>query len=261
MTFKLIQYEVIDDVASITLDDPARRNALSRDMGREVLAALVHAGKQARAVILRGAGNTFCSGANLGEGGFDLTDPERDVGRGLETVMNPLILELKMLAVPLIVAMRGPAIGIGASVAMMGDIILAAPSAYFMFSFRAVGLVPDGGAAWLLSRAIGRVRAMDLMLSGRRFTAQEAQVAGLITRILPDDTLDDAAMTQAQDLASGATAALAMIRASVWSALETDFASQLACDRELQMRAGRTADFVEGVTAFREKRSPKFQGR
>jgi 2-(1,2-epoxy-1,2-dihydrophenyl)acetyl-CoA isomerase len=155
---------------------------------------------------------------------------------------------------------RGAAAGIGCSIALMGDIIIASENAYFLQAFAGIGLVPDGGAAFLLTRAIGRTRAMELMLLGERLPVGTALDWGLVNRVVADAELDEAALAMARRLAAG-PAALATIRRATWAALELDFAGQLAAEVRDQSAMGETADFREGVTAFAMKRAPRFTGR
>lgn len=261
MSYEKIDYALTDGVAFVRLNQPDTLNAMSREMGRELGDAIDRAATEARALVIGSVGRAFCSGANLAEGGFDLADPERDAGIGLETIFNPMILRLRDLPIPFITAIRGAAAGVGCSIALMGDIIIAGRSGYFLQAFRHVGLVPDGGSAYLLARAIGRVRAMELMLLGTRYPAEQALTDGLITRLVDDEAVDETALGLARELAGGPTRALALLRQAAWSALDAPLHEQLALERDLQRQAGRGDDFAEGVSAFREKRKAIFTGR
>jgi 2-(1,2-epoxy-1,2-dihydrophenyl)acetyl-CoA isomerase len=179
----------------------------------------------------------------------------------LDDVFNPMIRRLRDLPVPLVTAVRGAAAGVGCSIALMGDVIVAGRGAYFLQAFCNIGLVPDGGSAYLLSRAIGRVRAMELMLFGERFPADKAFDAGLVTRLVDDDEVDAVALELAHRLAQGPTRALSLIRKAAWAALDSGLDDQLDYERQLQCDAGRHEDFIEGVTAFVEKRPARFSGR
>ena len=173
--FKCIEFEIKNTVAYIRLNQPEILNAMSADMGEEIMTALEDGVRSARAIVLTGNGRAFCSGANLSGGGsVDLSDPYRDMGIRLEYLFNPMFLKIRDLPVPFITAVKGPAVGFGCALALMGDIIVAAESAFFLQSFCNIGLVPDGGAAYLLSKSIGRVKAMELMLLGERYPAAKA---------------------------------------------------------------------------------------
>jgi 2-(1,2-epoxy-1,2-dihydrophenyl)acetyl-CoA isomerase len=258
MTYTKIIFELEGDVAIIRLNDEKTLNAATAQMADEIQDALHKAVRSARALVLTGAGRGFCSGVNLGD---VPQTPGFDVGRVLETHFNPLMLTLKALPMPFITAVNGAAAGIGCSFALAGDIVLASEKAFFLQAFRQVGLIPDGGAAYLLTRAAGRVRAMEMMLLGERIPAQKALEWGLVNRVLPPAELEAGALALARDLAAGPTKGLAAIRALCWDALETDYKSQLERERVLQREAGLTADHREGVRAFFEKRPPRFEGR
>jgi 2-(1,2-epoxy-1,2-dihydrophenyl)acetyl-CoA isomerase len=258
--YEFIDYAADGDVAVIRLDNPSALNALSQRMGTELNHALDRAGSEARAIVLGSHGRAFSAGANLTSGDIDLNDPDRDIGQFLDSVFNPMIRKMRDLPVPLITAVRGAAAGVGCSIALMGDAIVAGRSAYFLQAFCNIGLVPDGGAPYLLARAIGRVRAMELMLFGERYPAEKAYEAGLVTRLEDDEDVDAVALDLARRLAGGPTRALSLIRKSAWAALESTLDEQLDLERQLQREAGRTEDFTEGVAAFVEKRPARFRG-
>ncbi len=260
MTYTKLLYELAGDVAVIRLNDPAVLNAMSTPLGLELLDALRRAETEARAILIGAEGRAFCSGANLAEGGFDLADPDRDAGVRLESIFNPMILGMRASRLPIVTAVKGAAAGVGCGIACAGDMIVAGESAYFYQAFRHVGLTPDGGSTYLLSKAIGRVRAMEMMLMGTKIGAAQALDWGLINRVVPDDRLDEEALKIATELAKGPRA-LGLIKASAWAALESSLEDQLARERSFQREAGQTEDFVEGVASFREKRPAAFKGR
>jgi 2-(1,2-epoxy-1,2-dihydrophenyl)acetyl-CoA isomerase len=259
MSYRKIIYERQGDVAVITLDEPQTLNAVGAEMVHELADALTLAETTARAVLLTGAGRGFCSGANLSSD-FDVDAADWDAGADLERLGNPLVRQLRGLTIPLVTAVNGPAAGIGCSIALSGDIILGAESAYFLLAFRHVGLVPDGGLSFMLARSVGRVRAMEMMMLGERLTARSAFEWGLITRLVPDDQLRDAALGIASGLAAGPTKALSLIRRIGWAAAEGDFEAQLQLERASQREASGTQDHREGVKAFLAKRKPRFEG-
>jgi 2-(1,2-epoxy-1,2-dihydrophenyl)acetyl-CoA isomerase len=249
-----------DEVAIIRLADPSTLNAISFEMAEELKSALEEASCSTRAVLLTGEGRGFCSGANLAAG-VDPEAPGYDCGLPLERHYNALMLRIRELPIPIVTAVNGVAAGGGSSLALSGDIIVAAESAYFLQAFRGIGLVPDFGAAFLLTHAAGRPRAMEMMLLGERIPARQALEWGLVNRVVPDAELAEVALKIATSLAEGPTAALGMIRRLGWAAAADSFEEMLALERQLQRDAGRTADHREGVKAFLAKRPAKFTGK
>ena len=260
MTYENVLYALDCGVARIALNDPATLNAGSEQMGRELVHALDRAAGEARAVLLTGEGKGFCSGANLADATAILADPRRDVGALLDVAFNRVIVAMKTLELPVVTAVRGPAAGVGCGIAMAGDIIVCGEGGYFLQAFRHVGLVPDGGSSWLLSRAVGRVRAMEMMLLGERLYGPKALEWGLVTRVVPDNQVEETAMTMARELAAG-PASLALIKRNAWAAEDSSLETALINERMGQREACRSEDFVEGVKAFGEKRKPDFKGR
>ncbi len=259
MAYDWITYALTDGVARIALNDPKTMNAANPDMGYELVDAFDRAAQEARAVLLTGEGKAFCSGGNLAAAAEILDDPRRDFGEQLEVSLNAVLVAIKRLDMPVVTAIRGAAAGYGAGLAAAGDIIMMGEGAYFYLAFRHVGLVPDGGATYLLAKAVGRVRAMELMLLGEKLKAAKALDWGLANRVVPDDELDDAAMAMARELAAGPRS-LGMMKRMAWEALDSGFESALDTERRMQREAGRSGDFIEGVTAFGEKRKPEFRG-
>ncbi|MBY0564496.1 MAG: enoyl-CoA hydratase/isomerase [Hyphomonadaceae bacterium] len=256
-----VQYELEGAVARIVLNDPATLNAVDPLMVTELKDAFERASREARCALLTGAGRGFCSGANLNANERAVDEQGRiDAGDRLEKQYNPFILQLRDLPIPLITAVNGVAAGIGCSFALMGDLVFAGESAYFLQAFRRIGLVPDGGSTFLLPRLVGRARAMELMLLGEKLPARQAAEWGLIYRCAPDAELMQMAMERAAELASGPTRALGLIRRLAWASSDNTLESQLAAERDAQRHAGHSPDFVEGVTAFLQKRPAKFTG-
>jgi 2-(1,2-epoxy-1,2-dihydrophenyl)acetyl-CoA isomerase len=265
LAYQKIKLETDGPVAVITLNDPATMNAAGVDLVQELTDAFkrLAAGEVegARAVVLTGAGRGFCSGANLAGGGpaNRSAGGQVDAGSALETVYNPFVTSLRDLPMPFVTAVNGAAAGVGCSMALMGDLIVAGESGYFLQAFRRIGLVPDGGSTYLLPRMIGRARAMEMTLLGERVPAAKALEWGLINRCVPDADLMSEAMTLARQLAEGPMA-LKLIRKLMWASLDAEFAEQLTAERQAQALAGRTADFQEGVAAFLQKRPAVFKG-
>lgn len=259
MSEPLVTYALADGVARIALNDPKRLNAISEEMGGVLLDCLRKAAGEARAVIVTGEGKAFCSGANLDDAVELLKDPEPDGGGQLERVFNPAVLAMRDMDQPVITAIRGVTAGVGCGIAMAGDLIVCSETAFFFHAFSKVGLVPDGGSSWLLSRAIGRVRAMRLMLLGERLGAQQAFEWGLVSQVVPDAELDSTVMDLAKALAKGPKS-LATIKRLAWQGLESDLETALAAERIGQGNATKTQDFREGTQAFFDRREPRFTG-
>jgi 2-(1,2-epoxy-1,2-dihydrophenyl)acetyl-CoA isomerase len=264
MAYAKILVAATDGVATITLNDPATMNAAGIDTVTELADAFRRVAEgefDARAVVLTGAGRGFCSGANLSGGGPAARSQNGGGGAGaaLETHYNPFITLVRDFPMPIVTAVNGAAAGVGCSLALMGDLIIAAESAYFLQAFRRIGLVPDGGSTYLLPRMIGRARAMEMTLLGERISAPKALEWGLVNRVVPDFELIAEATKLAHELANG-PASLGLIRKIMWRSLDADFAEQLADEARTQNEAGRTKDFIEGVKAFLEKRPAQFSG-
>jgi 2-(1,2-epoxy-1,2-dihydrophenyl)acetyl-CoA isomerase len=247
------------DVAVIRLNDEKSLNAASSQMVEELLDALGRAALANRAILLTGVGRAFCSGANLGT--VDFHHPDYDAGALLESHFNPLMLAIRGLPVPIVTAVNGPAVGVGSTIALSGDLVLASESAYFLQAFRRIGVAPDSGTAYLLTRSVGRARAMEMILLAEKISAQKALDWGLINRVVSPAELETAALNMATELAAGPTKTLAEIRKSCWHALDADFQAQLQNERVVQRVVGGTADHREGVAAFFAKRPAVFTGR
>jgi 2-(1,2-epoxy-1,2-dihydrophenyl)acetyl-CoA isomerase len=262
MDYTKIKLSSDGDVAIIAFNDPSTLNAAGVDTAEQLIDAFkaVSTGDNAaRAIILTGEGRGFCSGANLSGRGGGSGGP-KGAGAALVTHYNPLVKMIADLPVPFVTAVNGAAAGVGCSLALLGDIIVAGESAYFLQAFRRIGLIPDGGSTWLLPRMIGRARAMEMTLLGERLPAAKALEWGLINRCVPDAELMPTALGFAHELAKG-PASLGMIRKAMWAAMDADFEAQLAYEAQAQNKAGDTADFAEGVTAFLQKRPAVFTGR
>ncbi len=259
---KLALFEQVGKVGIIRLNNPDTLNAVSPEMCEQIDAALDQCVASCRAMVLTSVGRAFSSGANLSseEGVFGNTS-EVDVGATLETHVNPLMRRLVKFEIPWISAVRGAAAGVGCSLALAGDMIVASETAYFFLAFSRVGLVPDGGSPWMLTRTIGRPRAMELMFMGEKLSATTAMEWGLINKIVPDDQLDQAAIAIATRLASGPTKSYRLIRQLCWNALNHDLDASLNAERIAQRDASRTEDAREGVRAFLEKRAAEFTGK
>lgn len=259
MSYVSILAESVGDVAIIRLNDEKSLNAISPQMVEELLDALREASRSKRTIVLTGVGRAFCSGANLGSVTYENSE-SYDAGVLLESHFNPLMMMIRDLPVPFVTAVNGAAVGVGSTIALAGDLIIAAQEVYFLQAFRRIGVIPDAGTAYLLTRSVGRVRAMEMMMLAEKLPAQRALDWGLINRVVAKGDLETAFIGLASDLAAGPTRALAEIRKSCWHALEADFAQQLARDRIVQRAMGHTADHREGIAAFFDKRPAVFTG-
>ena len=256
----LVKSEFVNHTAILRFNDPAALNAMSLAMVEALGAALDECeAKSVRAIVITGEGRAFCSGASLTGGDLSVgAGGGFDAGAGLESHYNPMMMRLRNLPIPFVTAVHGAAAGIGCSLALIGDLIVADSTAYFLQAFRNIGLVPDGGSPFLLASAAGRPRAMEAMLLGERIPAQTANEWGMINRLVPEGKDIEVATELANKLAEGPRVTLAMIRKLAWGALETSFADQLAAERTAQNHAGHGAEFREGVSAFIEKRKARF---
>lgn len=260
-----ILLETVGDVVVMTLNDPSVLNAFGQKLREDMTVAMdqVEAGT-ARCLVITGAGRAFCSGANLN----DPDRPPRDraaEARGeakgdLETWYNPMFMRLRALSIPVVTAINGMAAGAGMSLALTGDIRIAARSASFLQAFARIGLVPDCGSSWLLPRLVGMARAMELSLLAEALPAETALAWGLINRVEQETDLMPKAMQLAHRLASGPKS-VGMIRQMYWQAMDNRYSEQLDLEAKLQTKAGMTRDFEEGVAAFREKRPARFTGQ
>jgi 2-(1,2-epoxy-1,2-dihydrophenyl)acetyl-CoA isomerase len=248
-------------VAVLRFNDPKTLNAASPGMMLALSKALLHveAELQFRCAILTGAGRGFCSGANLTTTGPDDILKQADLGAVLRDHYAPTLRQMRDLRIPLIVAVNGPALGIGFSLALMGDLILAARGAYFQLTFSRIGLVPDGAAAWLLSRIVGFARTKELVIVAERLSAEKALEWGLVNDVVDDGALVERAHALAVDIAQRPAATLPLLRRVCWQALDNSYEEQLAFESALQTAAGKQDDYIEAVTAFREKRAPRFK--
>jgi 2-(1,2-epoxy-1,2-dihydrophenyl)acetyl-CoA isomerase len=264
MQFKHCTLELDGPVAILRLDHQEVMNAVSMDMLgglSEALDAIEDKKDEVRCVVLTGAGRAFCTGANLQGRGQQQKPGRSNAGAALETGFHPFLRRVRNLHCPLVTAVNGPAAGAGMSFALLGDMILAARSAYFLQAFRRIGLVPDCGSTWLLPRLVGKARSIELSLMGDRLPAEKALEWGLINRVHDDAELMQEAMKLAHELANGPTVALSLIRQLYWDSPENSFEDQLNLEFKSQRIAGATHDFKEGVTAFLEKRPAKFKGK
>jgi enoyl-CoA hydratase/carnithine racemase len=267
-TFEQVRYEVEDGVSTVTLHRPERLNAVTGIMLRELVEAFDRAdGDDAvRAVIVTGAGRAFCAGADLSGGGqtFDLAargrteplDTHRD-GGGL------VALRLFDMKKPVIAAINGPAVGFGITMTLPMDIRIASSAARIGFVFSRRGVVPEACSTWFLPRLVGVSRAAEWVYTGRVFGAEEAREGGLVSRVVPPERLRSAARELALEIVLNASpVSVALSRQMLWRMLGADHPLEAhRIDSKAMAWTGRSADAYEGVTAFLEKRPPRFTSR
>ncbi|MGF1659564.1 MAG: enoyl-CoA hydratase-related protein [Rubrimonas sp.] len=258
MTYETILYDLAGAVARIALNRPEKRNSLNSLMRRELRHALERASAEARVAVLTGAGAGFCAGQDLGDAA-SLADI--DLEGVLRDEYEPLLRAIADAPIPVIAAVNGAAAGAGANLALAADVVIAARSAVFVEAFARIGLIPDAGGTWLLPRLVGLPRAMGMCLFAEPIPAGRAAEWGLIWEVVEDDQLDGRATDLAARLARGPAAAYARTKKALRAGLSNDLEAQLALEAHLQGEAGRTRDFLEGVTAFLEKREARFEGR
>lgn len=254
-----VLYQVDGAVATITLNRPDVLNALNTALMLALREAITAASDDAtvRAVIVTGAGRGFSAGADLASS----SGGTGNAGTTLRERYHPVILAMRAMPKPIISAVNGVAAGAGMSIAMAGDIILAARSASFLQAFSKIGLVPDAGSTWFLPRYVGDVRARALAILADRISATDAQNFGLVWQVHDDADLMPRAREMAERLAAMPTRAYAMIKQALNDSHQRDLSEQLELEADLQVQAGQTEDFREGVAAFLQKRPPQFKGR
>ncbi|HTZ85162.1 MAG TPA: enoyl-CoA hydratase [Solirubrobacteraceae bacterium] len=252
-----------DGVATVELNRPQALNAWNARFGADLLQALreVSTDPVVRAVVLTGAGRAFSSGADLKEIGEDTTPEGRpDVYKVLTERYHPIMREIREMPKPVIAAVNGPAVGIGCSLALCCDLILAAESAYFLLAFVNIGLVPDGGSSLFLPTRIGMARASELSMLGERLPAPKALEWGLINRVVSDDALAQETEAMASRMAAGPTRSYAGSKRQLNNWLYTRMEEQLELEAKIQQEMAGSEDFVEGGMAFLQKRAPEFKG-
>jgi len=249
---------------TIELNRPQALNAWNAQLGDDLLAALREAAGDAsvRAVVITGGGRAFSSGADLKDvsGGDTTSDGHPDVYKTLTERYHPIMLAIREMPKPVVASVNGPAVGIGCSLALCCDLIVAAQSAYFLLAFVNIGLVPDGGSSLLVPSRVGMARASELSMLGERLPAEQALQWGLINRVVADDVLAEQTAALAARLASGPTRSYAGAKRQLNNWLYARIEEQLELEAQVQQEMAGSADFVEGAMAFAQKRPPRFSG-
>jgi 2-(1,2-epoxy-1,2-dihydrophenyl)acetyl-CoA isomerase len=261
--YETVRLDVADGVATLTLNRPERLNSFTVAMHGELRAALdaADADPAVRCLRLTGAGRGFCAGQDLADRAVAPGSEALDLGASIENYYKPLLLRLRRLRMPTVCAVNGVAAGAGANIPFAFDLVFAAKSASFIQSFSKLGLVPDCGGTWWLPRLVGPARAMGLALLGDKVAATQAEEWGLIWRCVEDDELMPTTLAAARQLAAGPTRGYVRSREAMEAGLLQSFETSLDLERDFQRELGKTADYREGVTAFMDKRAPRFSGR
>jgi 2-(1,2-epoxy-1,2-dihydrophenyl)acetyl-CoA isomerase len=263
MSSSTIRMTTAGRVATITLARAEKLNALTAAMHADLRGALdrCEQDEEIRVVVLTGEGKAFSSGQDLTEELPRDRFGHVDLGAALSRDYNPLVRRLMHYPKVTLAALNGPAVGASMNIALCCDIIVAARSVYLQEAFAGIGLIPDAGGTWLLPRLVGPKRALALMMTADRISAEEAEQLGLVYKIFGDAVFADETASFAAKLAAGPSLAYRLMKRAVAEGLESSFDAQLTVEAELQHKAGLSRDFGEGLAAFREKREPKFEGR
>ncbi|MGO4704476.1 enoyl-CoA hydratase-related protein [Microvirga sp. 2MCAF38] len=263
MSLTTLRYTVVGAVATISLARPDKLNALNATMHAELrdVLGLCERDDAVRVAVLTGEGRAFSSGQDLTEDLPRDAAGRIDLGPPLERDYNPLIRTLSGFPKVTVAALNGPAVGASMNIALACDIVVAARSAYLQEAFAKIALVPDAGGTWILPRLVGPKRALALMLSAEPVQAEEAFRMGLVYKVFDDATFTDEVANFAASLAKGPGLAFRLTKQAIQESLSNDLTAQLELEARLQRAAGFSHDFIEGVTAFRQKRDPRFEGR
>jgi 2-(1,2-epoxy-1,2-dihydrophenyl)acetyl-CoA isomerase len=258
-----VNFELTGGAAVIELNRPDNLNAWNLQLGLDLRAAIERARDETdvRAVMITGAGRGFSSGADLREQRDTTEEGLPDLSARLREVYHPILTGIRELPKPVVAAVNGPAVGIGCSLALACDLVVAADSAYFLLAFVNIGLVPDGGSTAFVPARAGHARAVEMALLGERVPAAQALEWGLVNRVVSDGKLLTEARALLERLAAGPTVAYANAKRLLNRRLYADLEGQLEAEAQAQREQGATADFLEGVVAFAEKRPPRFVGR
>lgn len=258
MIYETLLVDRTDNVATITLNRPNKMNALNTQMRAELTHAVKDLGATARCVVITGAGKSFCSGQDLGDGA-NLAN--LDLERTLRDEYEPMLRTIIDCPVPTIAAVNGPAAGAGANLALVADVVIASDAAYFIQAFSRIGLIPDAGGTYYLPRQMGMAKAMGAALFGDQISARQAADWGMIYEAVTIHKFPEHWRDRAYHLAHGPTQSYARIKKAIRASFDNGLDGQLELEAHLQGECGHTRDFKEGVGAFIEKRPPSYEGR
>lgn len=258
MDYQTITYDLADGIAIVTLNRADKYNALTTQMRAEIDHAFTRGGREARVVVITGAGKAFCSGQDLGD---RATSTSIDLERTLRDEYAPMLRAIVNCPVPTIAAVNGPAAGAGANLALAADVVFASESAYFLQAFTRIGLIPDAGGTYTMPRQMGMAKAMGAALFADKITARQADDWGMIWEAVADDAFDAHWRERAAHLAAGPTAAYAAAKKVIRESWDNSFEDQLSLEAQEQGKCGKSRDFKEGVMAFTQKRPAAFEGR
>jgi 2-(1,2-epoxy-1,2-dihydrophenyl)acetyl-CoA isomerase len=259
-----VEVSVAEGVGTIRLNRPEALNAWNQQLGKDLLAALHYARSEeaVRAVLVEGAGRAFSSGADLKDFGAEMTpEGHPDVYKVLTERYHPIMIAIREMPKPVIASVNGPAAGIGCSLALCCDLIVAGESAYLLLAFVNIGLVPDGGSSLFVPTRVGMARASEMAMLGERVPAKQALAWGLINRVAPDEKLAEESQALARRLAAGPTRSYAGTKRQLNNWLYSRMEEQLELEAQIQREMSRSEDFMEGAMAFVEKREATFSGR
>lgn len=256
-----VLFDVTDGIARITLNRPETGNAVNLEMSRALAEVSIRCQTDAsiRCVVLTGAGRLFCAGGDV-SAFKDASDAVDALLEELAATLHMAVARFARMAKPLLVLVNGPAAGAGLSLAISGDVVLSARSAHYSAAYGTLGLTPDGGMSWLLPRLVGLRKAQEIILTNRRIKADEAEVIGLVTRVVDDDALAQEGDALARQLAAAPVGAIGAARALLRQSFESGFETQLEREIDAISRAGASAECREGLAAYFEKRPSNFRG-
>ncbi len=256
--YETITLAIEEDIAVLTLNRADKMNALNTRMRAEIADAAQEAAKSARVLVITGAGRAFCSGQDLSD---RANAANLDLERTLRDEYAPMLKAIYDCPIPTICAVNGPAAGAGANLALAADVVIATESAYFMQAFTRIGLIPDAGGTYWMTRNMGMAKAMGAALFADKISARQADEWGMIWEAVADGEFESVWQARAAHLAKGPSLAYAHVKEAIRGSWDNTLERQLEVEGRKQGACGQSRDFKEGVLAFTEKRPPHFEGR